>query len=365
MTESPRPCSRPNDGDTSAPLFRDRRSRCTCRSGPAVGRPDHSRGGGRPVRAAGRERDRLREHAAGDPSSDWQHHRLRVADDPGVRDRDQRRTPGETVTFKIKTPSTAYHIDILRLGYYQGNGARKVAARHDADSDAAAEPAGVPDRLAPTGLIDCGNWGVSASWTVPPTPVSGVYIAHLVRDDTGGGSQILFVVRNDSSHSDICSRRPTRPGRPTTPTAATACTVRVELPARQSGRVQGRLQGLLQPAVRHRRRRPAAATGCFYAEYPDDPLPRGERLRRQLHRRASTSTAPAGRCCSTTRCSCPPATTSTGRARSAPTSRRPANAGVNLAFFSGNEVFWKTRWEPSADGTNTPYRTLVTYKETH
>ena len=30
-------------------------------------------------------------------------------------------------------------------------------------------------------------------------------------------------------------------------------------------------------------------------------------------------------------------------------------AGVNLAFFSGNEVFWKTRWE---DG----YRTLVCYK---
>ena len=27
------------------------------------------------------------------------------------------------------------------------------------------------------------------------------------------------------------------------------------------------------------------------------------------------------------------------------------DAGVNLAFFSGNEVFWKTRWEPSIDGT--------------
>src|SRR5206468_6839014 len=40
-------------------------------------------------------------------------------------------------------------------------------------------------------------------------------------------------------------------------------------------------------------------------------------------------------------------------------------AGVHLAFFSGNEVFWKTRWENSIDGTNTPYRTLVTYKETH
>ena len=40
------------------------------------------------------------------------------------------------------------------------------------------------------------------------------------------------------------------------------------------------------------------------------------------------------------------------------------DAGVNLAFFSGNEIFWKTRWEPSIDGSNTSYRTLVCYKET-
>src|SRR3954452_6561050 len=33
------------------------------------------------------------------------------------------------------------------------------------------------------------------------------------------------------------------------------------------------------------------------------------------------------------------------------------NAGVNLAFFSGNEMFWKTRYENA-------YRTLVSYKET-
>ena len=41
------------------------------------------------------------------------------------------------------------------------------------------------------------------------------------------------------------------------------------------------------------------------------------------------------------------------------------DAGVHLAFFSGNEAFWKTRWEPSSDGTNTPGRTLVSYKDTH
>ena len=41
------------------------------------------------------------------------------------------------------------------------------------------------------------------------------------------------------------------------------------------------------------------------------------------------------------------------------------DAGVNLAFFSGNEVFWKTRWASSIDGSNSSDRTLVTYKETH
>jgi nucleoside-diphosphate-sugar epimerase len=30
-------------------------------------------------------------------------------------------------------------------------------------------------------------------------------------------------------------------------------------------------------------------------------------------------------------------------------------AGVHLAFFSGNEVFWKTRWEASIDGSNTGF----------
>ena len=36
------------------------------------------------------------------------------------------------------------------------------------------------------------------------------------------------------------------------------------------------------------------------------------------------------------------------------------NAGVHLAFFSGNEVYWKTRWE---DNDGTEDRTLVCYKE--
>ena len=42
-----------------------------------------------------------------------------------------------------------------------------------------------------------------------------------------------------------------------------------------------------------------------------------------------------------------------------------ANAGVNLAFLSGNEIFWQTRLSPSIDSSATANRTLVSYKDTH
>ena len=48
---------------------------------------------------------------------------------------------------------------------------------------------------------------MSASWTVPTDAVSGVYVAHLVPASCAGaadcGSQIPFVVRDDASHSEI------------------------------------------------------------------------------------------------------------------------------------------------------------------
>ena len=42
-----------------------------------------------------------------------------------------------------------------------------------------------------------------------------------------------------------------------------------------------------------------------------------------------------------------------------------ADAGVNLTFLSGNEIFWQTRYEPSIDGSGAANRTLVTYKDSH
>ncbi len=82
----------------------------------------------------------------GDPASDWQ---INGAGDASIQGfaTSMSVQPGQTENFKINTPSSNYHIDILRLGYYGGDGARQDRLRHEADGDAAAEPTGVPPRL--------------------------------------------------------------------------------------------------------------------------------------------------------------------------------------------------------------------------
>ena len=42
-----------------------------------------------------------------------------------------------------------------------------------------------------------------------------------------------------------------------------------------------------------------------------------------------------------------------------------ADAGVNLVFLSGNEVYWQTRLAPSIDSSGDANRTMITYKDTH
>jgi hypothetical protein len=107
---------------------------------------------------------------------------------------------GETVGFKIKTTSNNYLIDIFRLGYYGGAGARKVATVLPSAPLPQNQPACLTD--AATGLVDCGNWGLSASWSTTGA-VSGIYLAKLTRVDTGGASHIVFVVRDDNRQADV------------------------------------------------------------------------------------------------------------------------------------------------------------------
>ena len=109
---------------------------------------------------------------------------------------------GEIVRFKVNTDSTDYRLDIYRIGYYGGDGARKITTVQPSATLPQIQPACLTDIS--VGLVDCGNWAVSASWAVPADAVSGVYIAKLVREDaTAGSSQIIFVVRDDSGGSEL------------------------------------------------------------------------------------------------------------------------------------------------------------------
>src|SRR4051794_18684121 len=86
-------------------------------------------------------------------------------------------------------------------GFCSGCADQYCSARHRLSALPQSQPACLTDST--TRLLDCGNWAISASWAVPSTAVSGIYFALLTRSDTGGKSQIFFVVRNDGSHSDL------------------------------------------------------------------------------------------------------------------------------------------------------------------
>ncbi|HTJ29697.1 MAG TPA: N,N-dimethylformamidase beta subunit family domain-containing protein, partial [Acidobacteriaceae bacterium] len=260
-------------------------------------------------------------------------------------------TPGNTISFKINTVASAYTINIYRIGYYQGNGARKVATITPSVRLPQQQPACISDST--TGLTDCGNWNISASWAVPTTAVSGVYVAHLVRSDTGGNSHIVFVVRNDTSHSAILYQTsdPTwvaynyygngslyGPGQPVFGLSARTFAVSYNRPALTRGFNN------------------ESATWFFGAEFAMvqwleqngydvsyftglDADRNGALIKNHKVYMDSGHDEYVS----------PGARANVKAAR---------DAGVNLAFFSGNEFFWKTRWANSSDGSNTPYRTL-------
>ncbi|MEU8246000.1 DUF4082 domain-containing protein [Nonomuraea sp. NPDC048916] len=260
---------------------------------------------------------------------------------------------GETIEFKVNTPATDYRLDIYRIGYYGGMGARHIATVQPSAALPQTQPACVSDTS--TGLVDCGNWAVSASWAVPATAVTGVYIGKLVREDgTTGASQLIFVVRDDARSSNLLFK--------TSDTTWQAYnqyggnSLYFGSPANRAYKVS------YNRPITTRGITNGSANYFFNAEYP---------MIRWLEANAYD----------------------VGYISSIDASVRPADLldhevllsvghdeywsnemldnfttarddGVDIAFFSGNEVFWKIRWENSIDGTSTPFRTMTCYKET-
>jgi hypothetical protein len=259
---------------------------------------------------------------------------------------------GETEQFKVKTPARSYRLDIYRMGYYAGNGARKIASI----TPSATLPQTQPNCLSnsTTGLVDCGNWGLSASWAIPSTAVSGVYFARLVRTDgTTGSSHVFFVVRDDSSHSDLLAQ--------TSDTTWQAYNT-YGGNSLYTGSPAGRAY-----KVSYNRPFTTRGTGAedwvYNAEYPMVRFLEGNGYNISYQAGADTDRRGTLLHNHKTFLSVGHDEYWSGQQRTNVEAAR--DAGVNLAFFSGNESFWKTRWENSIDSSNTAYRTLVCYKETH
>ena len=127
---------------------------------------------------------------------------------------------GQTVRFKINVQSgVSYTLKIYRLGYYQGNGARLM--QNLGTLSGTVQPGGISDPV--TGLLDCSNWSESASWNIPSTAVSGLYIAKLERS----GGEMMRATR-------ICIFNFRMPGgRHITDTAAIRCMM--EIPVSPTG----------------------------------------------------------------------------------------------------------------------------------
>jgi hypothetical protein len=291
----------------------------------------------------------------GSPSSAWD---INGAGDPTIQGfaTDISVNRGGIVSFKINTNAKAYTITIFRMGYYGGNGARQIATVNPSVALPQTQPACMTDST--TFLYDCGNWAVSASWPVPSNATSGIYFALLQRTDTGGANHIVFIVRNDASHSDVLFQTVDETwqaynsygghsvyGGPNT----------FDLPNR-AYKVSYNRPFITRGFANE------SATWVFGSEYPMvrwlelngydvtyftcvDAARSGSLIQNhKIYMDTGHDEYVSG-----------PQRTSIEAAR---------DAGVNLAFFSGNEFFWKTRWENSIDGTSTAYRTMVVYKET-
>lgn len=256
---------------------------------------------------------------------------------------------GQAIKFKIDTRAPSYTIGIYRTGWYGGNGARKIA---DVTPSAfrQTQPACRSDLT--TELYDCGTWAVSATWQVPSTAVSGVYIALLTRPDTGGQSHITFIVRNDGNHSAVVFQTADE-------------TWQAYNTYGGSDFYQGANNGR---AYKVSYNRPVATRDgiggrdfYFANEYPmvrfleqngydvsyisglDSDRNGAELLNHKVFLSVGHDEYWSG-----------PQRANVTAAR---------DAGVNLQFLSGNEMYWRTRFEPSSvDGA--AGRTLTCYKET-
>ena len=267
---------------------------------------------------------------------------------------------GDTVEFKINTDANNYQIQIYRLGYYDGDGARLVGTIDHNGGLAPIQPA--PFRDASTGLVDAGNWSVTDAWDMPSDLISGVYLAKLVRTDgTFGESRIPFIVRDDSGTSDIIFQTSDTTWQAYNPWGDNSLYLTHA--------------GINGPDKAVSYNRPWALdvpepTGTplygpesylFGAEYA--AIRWLEKNGYDVSYQSGIDTARYGQNLTNHEIFLSVGHDEYWSAEQRANVEAARDAGVNLSFWSANTMFWKTRNDFSITGE--PWKTLVTYKESN
>ena len=276
---------------------------------------------------------------------------------------------GQTISFKVNTNASSYKMDIYRIGYYGGAGARKVTSIVPSAHLPQRQPACASD--VSTNLIDCGTWGVSASWAVPSTTVSGIYFVLLTRNDTLGQNHIFFIVRNDASTSKVVFQtadetwQAYNEWQPSSDATPDPVTVGHSVYG-PTGTFDINNRAFKVSYNRPFHTRDFASESLSFVFGPEYAMVRWlEANGYDVSYITSIDAARSGTLIQNHKILLSVGHDEYWSGPKRASFENAVAAGVNVAFFSGNEGFWKTRWENSIDGAGTPYRTLVCYKETY
>lgn len=155
-------------------------------SGCAVGRRTTGRDLIRAENARPGTRDWMLKHTRVDPATRW-----RCPWVEGYCSRTSLRA-GERIQFHVSArPAAEVTLDIYRLGYYGGMGARQVESLGPFRVSPQPDPS-----IGPKRLRDC-DWAVMTELRAPEDWLSGVYLGKLTEHREGTQSYVVFILRDD------------------------------------------------------------------------------------------------------------------------------------------------------------------------
>ena len=106
---------------------------------------------------------------------------------------------GERIDLYVNTESPNFTLEVFRMGWYGGLGARRTFGPVEVPGTVQVMPIMDPE----TGLMDCAWINPFTLTTNAADWLSGVYLARLTTSDNGAQSYIIFVVRDDERKSGL------------------------------------------------------------------------------------------------------------------------------------------------------------------